>query len=236
MNYDNPAARLLALLEKGRTMDPNENCRVVWQRLLEVKNNNSLLMSRLGKVMELPELSVNAIKELFPNQRDTWSHWVSQVNKGFMTQNLNDRWLTFFQHIDEHSITYLHLASELLQAKSNTNLMPSDELLALRNSLQAIYDEVMESETGDEIKKYLARNLRKLINGIDEYKLTGAIPLLDSIETTIGHVHIDAKYKSFITDTVLGQKLLDTLGAMANVVTVAVGIPQLSQAIALITK
>lgn len=234
MNYDNPAARLLNILESGRKIGANENCRTVWQRLLEVDDNNPMLMSRLGKVMELPELIIVAIKEQYPSPRNTWSHWEAQVNLGFMSQNLNGKWETFIQHIDSHSLTYLHLASDLLQAKSNTKLMPNEELISLRDKLQEIYNEVMGSEVNDEVKRYLARNLRKLINSIDEYKLTGALPLLDSIETTIGHIHIDTQYRNFLKDTELGQKLLETLGAMANVVTVAVGIPQLSQAIALI--
>jgi len=234
MNYDNPAARLLNILDNGSKFSTHESCRLVWQRLLEVDNNNPMLMSRLGKVMELPELIIIAIKEQYPNQLNTWSHWETQINLGFMSQNLNGKWETFIQHIDPHSITYLHLASDLLQAKSNTKLMPNEELVSLRDKLQEIYNQVMTAEVNDEIKKYLARNLRKLINSIDEYKLTGALPLLDSIEATIGHIHIDTQYRSFLKDSELGQRLLETLGAMANVVTVAVGIPQLSQAIALI--
>ena len=91
------------------------------------------------------------------------------------------------------------------------------------------------SDQPTEVKRYLARNVRRILTSIEEYKLTGALPLLDAIDTTLGHMHIDAEYKSFLRDTELGKKLLDTLASMANVVTVAVGIPQLSATIAQLT-
>jgi len=54
MNYDNPAERLLSLLERGKAKAPATNCRTVWEELLEVNGDSPLLMARLGKVMELP--------------------------------------------------------------------------------------------------------------------------------------------------------------------------------------
>lgn len=234
MNYDNPAARLLTLLEAGKTKNKHENCRVVWQQLLEVENNNPLLMSRIGKAMELPELTIQAIREQYPNQTNTWAHWETQVNNAFMEQNLNSQWTTFIQHIDAHSINFLRLSADLLQAKSNTKTMTDEELSKLRDNLHEIYSEIINAEIDEEVKKYLVRNLRKLITSIDEYKLTGALPLLDTIESTIGHIHIDSNYKNFLKNSELGGRLLDNLSAMANILTVAIGIPQLSQLITLI--
>ncbi|HUW28950.1 MAG TPA: hypothetical protein VMV97_10100 [Sulfuriferula sp.] len=236
MNYDNPAARLLSLIEEGQKKNQSTNCRAVWQELLEVDDNNPLLMSRLGKAMELPELIIKALVEEYPQQGNTWSHWEGQVNAAFMSQNLNATWASFSSLIDQHTVTYLRLASDLLQAKSNTKLIADDELLGTRAELDAVYKEVLGSNLADEVKKYLIRNLRKLILSIDEYKLTGALPLLDAIETTIGHAHLDKEYQHFLRDTALGKRLLDTLGAMANIVTVAIGIPQLSQAIILLSR
>lgn len=185
--------------------------------------------------MELPELTILAIQENFPHQTNTWSHWENQVNSAFMSQDLNGQWATFINRIDGHSITYLQMSAELLQAKANTKPILGDEIGQLRESLNQILSAVMESDTADEVKKYLARNIRKIIMSIDEYRLTGALPLLDSIESTLGHAHIDKNYMVFLKDTDLGKRLLETLGTMANVVTVAVGLPQLSQAIALLT-
>lgn len=237
MNYDNPAARLLSIIENGKKIDANFNCRAAWQNLLSVGNNNNpLLMSRLGKVMELPELIINALKEMFPLQGNTWSHWEAQVNSGFMSQDLNASWNSFIGKIDSHSITYLKLASDLLQAKSNTKILADDQLKDVRARLFELHEDIVSRDLDEDVKKYLSRYIKKILVSIDEYKITGALPLLETIETTVGHAHLHPGYKNFLTDTELGKKLLDTLASMANVVTVAVGVPQLSHTIALLAN
>lgn len=235
MNYDNPAARLLSILEKAKEIPPTTNCRTAWQKLLGPIKSNAMLISRLGKIMALPEQIIQAMQDEFPSQGDTWSHWESQVNRGFSVQNLDGSWDSFLNNIDGHSITYLRLASDLLNSKSNTKVIADDQIIAVRESIQIIYDEVLNSELlPGEVKKYVIRCLRKILVGIDEYHLTGAIPLLDAIETMVGHSAIDKDYHRFLTDSDLGKRILETLGSMANVVTVAVGIPQLSHAIVLL--
>lgn len=235
MNNDNPAARLLSILEKGKQLPSNMNCRDAWQQLLMVESDNALLMSRLGKIMEFPEQIILALREGFPNQKNTWSHWSQKVNSGFIHQHLNSNWDTFINHIDDHSITYLALAADLLQSKSNTKNISDDEIKSVREKLSQIYDEILSADLPDEVKKYLIRYIRKILNGIDEYYLTGALPLLDAVDTMVGHAAIDANYRDFLRDTQLGSKILEALGAMANVVTVAVGIPQLTQTLVLLS-
>lgn len=235
MNYDNPAARLLSFLESAKGYPDTSNCKDTWDELLEAGGDSSVLMARLGKLMELPKLTIFALKESFPEQGDTWSHWESQVNTAFMVQNLHGAWGSFNVHIDDHSLRYLKMASSLLQAKTNTKLITEADLNTVRDQLYGIYTEVLESEQPEELKRYLARNLRKILSSIDEYKLTGALPLIDAAETMMGHAAVDKQYKSFLTDTELGKRLLETLGSVANVVTVAVGVPQITQVIALLT-
>lgn len=236
MNYDNPAARLLALLEEGKKKPKETSCRVVWEELLATRKNPPLLMSRLGKAMELPSLIIEAVKEQFPNQGNTWHHWESQVNTGFMVQNLQSDWASFINHIDNHSITYLRMTADLLASKSTTKLIADESLVEIKTKLTEILEEILKSNQPDEVKKYLARNIRRMITAIEEYHLTGAILLLDSIDTTVGHMAIDQGYKNFLVNTDLGKRLLEVLSSMANVVTVAVGIPQITIAIAQLSK
>jgi hypothetical protein len=236
MNYDNPAVRLLAIINEGKGHSVEANCRKVWEKILRVENNNPLLMSRFGNVMELPEAAINAIRDNYPNQGNTWSHWESQVNGAFMSQDLNGQWQSFIGRIDGHTITYLTVAADLLHAKSNTKAILGDEVSALRDSLNEILSTVISGDLPEDVKKFVVRNIRKILLSIDEYSITGALPILDAVESTLGHAHIDKQYWSFLRDTELGKRLLDTLRAMANVVTIAVGLPQLSQALMLLPK
>lgn len=232
MNYDDPAARLHALLQEGRKIPLTDPCKSAWERLLDAEGKPSLLMSRLGKVMEMPELVIKAVQEVFPNHGNNWGHWSGQVNLGFQQQNLSSDWRSFISAIDDHTITYLKMTSDMLATKANTELVPGASLAAIKADLSLILEEVLESDQPDEVKKYLARSIGKIISSIDEYRLTGALPLLDAIDSSIGHIALDVSYRNFLVDTEIGQRLMDALTAMANVVTVSVGLPPLSAAIA----
>jgi hypothetical protein len=87
MEYDNPAARLLALLQKCKQQSPGTSCKLAWEAVLEVRGNEPLLMSRLGKAMELPQTAIDALKESFPNRQENWKHWRAQVSAGFLNQS-----------------------------------------------------------------------------------------------------------------------------------------------------
>ncbi|MCC4600469.1 hypothetical protein [Xanthomonas melonis] len=230
MQYDNPAARLLAILEEGQKISINERCRNAWQSLLETESQPQL-MSRLGKLMSLPQEIIDQTRELYPNQRPTWSHWSNQVNTAFAAQNINAEWNTFIRYIDSHTIDYLAISADLLQAKSTARQLNFDELLSTREMIDSLLQSVLESEISQGLKKFIVHHLRKILTSIEEFKITGSIPILDAVESTIGHAHLEKGFYEFLKDTELGRRILDTLAATANVVTVAVGIPQISQAL-----
>lgn len=238
MNYDNPATRLLTILEKGRQEAGSTNCRQVWQKLLGVaKNDSSLLMSRLGKTMELPDQIVKALREEFPNQAELETHWTEQVNAAFMVQNLHGAWDSFMNNIDANSMVMLRFASHLLQGRSNLKALSTEELQNMQATIEGLLSEIRASEALDvDLKKYLIRSLQRILLAISEYALTGALPVLDAIDSTFGHAAVDVQYRNFLTDSELGKRLLDSLSAMANSVTVAVGLPQLTQTIQLLTN
>ena len=237
MQYDNPAARLLSILTAGKNIATNEPCRKAWFGLLDTqKNDHALLMSRLGKLMSLPQEIIDQTKQLFPNQRPTWDHWSRQVNAGFASQNLNGHWDSFINHIDDHTLTYLAMSADLLESKSSIGSLDLDSLVDLRTNINELLDIVLASETPNDIKKYVVHHLRKILTAIEEYKITGALPILDAVESTIGHAYLDSGYRSFLTSSDVGARILETLAATANVVTVAVGIPQLAQGFALLAN
>lgn len=52
LKIDNPAQRLLDILEAGKTLPDAQNCRKAWIELLHAEENNEQhLLSRLAKVI-----------------------------------------------------------------------------------------------------------------------------------------------------------------------------------------
>jgi hypothetical protein len=230
MQFDNPAARLLEILVQGKKRPADEVCRVAWGKVLGTNHGDlALLVSRIGKVMALPQETIDLTTELLPGEPPTWEHWASQVNQAFSVQNLNGQWSTFIGQIDGHTINYLRLSASVLASKAELRTLAPEAITGLRQQVALLLSEVLESEIAPEIKKYVVHHLRKILTCIEEYTITGALPLLDAVESPIGHAYLDEGYKNFLTSTEIGRRVLDTLAATANVVTVAVGIPQLSQ-------
>jgi len=128
-------------------------------------------------------------------------------------------------------MNYLALASTLLETQIKTKRLEESEIEELRKSFVELLDHVRASELPPRLKSYVVLQLHELISSLDDYFITGAEPILERIEATIGHAYIDSEYKNFLKDHELGKSLFDCLGAAANLVTVAVGIPQLSQLI-----
>jgi len=230
LHSDNPAARLLKILEDGKLIQPHVNCREAWQKLLNVERSDSaLLMSRLGKVMELPDLIIKDITESYPKQSSTHTHWSTTVNNGFMQQNLNGAWKEFIAHIDSHTISYLSMSADLLDMKSSTQLMNDSDIKSIRSKAEELLNEAIDANLDPEFKKYVVRYLKKIVSAIDEYRVSGAIPISESIECAFGHAFVDEKYRKNISTTDFGSKFVSVLGAMASVVTIAVGLPQLPE-------
>ncbi|MBF0676017.1 hypothetical protein [Pseudomonas sp.] len=234
---DNPAARLLAILELGIQQDQNIKCRDVWRKLLNVgQGEDALLISRLGKIMELPEQTIQIIRKDLPNQGNTYKHWSAQIHKAFSEQNLNSAWQTFRHHIDTHTITYLRLTADLIQMKSSTSILAIESIQELKSKIDQLLSDVLSSELDPEVKQHIARYLQKILISIDEYRISGALPIIESVEGAFGHAFFDENYRQAMATTEIGAKIVSVLSALASAVTVALGAPQIPQAFQLLIE
>lgn len=227
---DNPAARLLAILEDGRHIQTNMTSRKAWHQLLNVPEGDApLLMSRLGKVMELPQQIIRIIDDEFPNQGGSYSHWSNRVNSGFEQQNINGNWNTFWQHIDSHTLNYLKLSADLIQTKTPTTLLNEETVEEIREKIDQLLNELLEGGFETEFKQFLSRALQRIIIVVDEYRISGAVPIIESVEIVFGHAFFDEKYRKEVSTTEFGKKLITVLSSVASSVTIALGIPQLPE-------
>ncbi|MDD5215896.1 MAG: hypothetical protein PHQ03_10220 [Methylococcales bacterium] len=236
---ENPAARLLAILEKGKSIPPEQTCQSAWNTLLDVHATPNMFLPRLAKVMELPNQIIELLDLLDTKdkQKNANKHWIGQVNTGFMCQSLNSQWVTFIQHIDEHTINYLIIISDIIEKQSNIKAQDStQELSDIKQTLQNLLNDILGNEELDkdkDIKRYLVRSLQRVIVAIDEHFISGYTPIIEAIETTIGYMALDFKtdekkvYSAFY-DTGVAKELVAALYIISAMVTLATGIPQLS--------
>ena len=231
MTTDNAASRLHKLLTRAKAIDPNTASVHAWEQLLQAKKNQALLLSRLGKVIALPESIAATLSNSVNTAPGVISHISSQFYAAFSAHKFGEKWEVFITRIDDHMMNYLALASTLLETQIKTKRLEEGEIEGLRQSFVELLDRVRASELPPRLKSYVVLQLHDLISSLDDHFITGAEPILERIEATIGHAYIDPEYKNFLKDHELGKSLFNCLGAAANLITVAVGIPQLSQLI-----
>ena len=225
--FDNPATRLLHILQAGQKMNANEPCRNVWHQLLATDGNEAMLMSRLGKVMTLPGEIVQAYARHYPDRSGAWNHWFKQVNTAFVSQQLAANWQTFIGHIDDHTITYLGMTADMLANRDFVAKIEAEQLEVLRKDVSELLQETLQSDFDPKTKDAIARHLQRLLIALDEYAVTGALPVLDAVEGSIGHTAFDQTYAAALKETSIGQRFVTVLTTAANIVTVVVGLPQL---------
>lgn len=235
MPSDNSAYRLYKILENAKNIKPETANLHAWGQLLHANNDKALLLSRMGKMLELPKEISDSLANIGSADSETTAHISSQLFTAFTNQRFDLRWETFRNKIDNHVLSYLKLASSLLESQSQTSIIDVKELEKLRVKILSLIDEFKQSTDVDKrLKAYIVNQLHKIVISIDDYFITGAQPILYQVEATVGHAFIDSEYKEFLKEKGLGRKLLDCLHIAASLTTVAVGFPEISSSITLL--
>lgn len=232
MQYDNPAARLHEILTKGKLISGDTPCTTAWKQILKLDSDDpTLLQYKVGKVMALP-IEINEIMRVLYPSRAKVPHWEHQIRVGFLNQSLIGKWSSFISSIDNHTVEYLALLADLIESKESLKILENEEITQLREKLLDIMDEVLSANLSLELKSSILRHLRKILEAIDDYNITGINPIIESVEATMGHAHLNGGFASFLKNEELGQKVLDFLSAASNILTVSTSLPQLSIAMA----
>lgn len=237
MELDNSAYRLYKILETAKSIKPQSNNLYAWGELLQVNNDKALLLSRMGKMLELPKEISDSLNNVGSADSDTTAHISSQLFTAFTKQRFDLQWETFSNKIDNHVLSYLKLASSLLESQSKTSRIDEQKLEQLHEDILSLIHEFKHSiDLNSRLKSYIVNQLHKIILLIDDYFITGGQPILHQVEATVGHAFIDSEYKEFLKEKDLGKKLLDCLHIAASLTTVAVGFPEISNSIQLILE
>ncbi|CDF56868.1 hypothetical protein FZ703_04585 [Salmonella enterica subsp. enterica serovar Bovismorbificans] len=235
LKIDNPAQRLLDILEAGKKLPDAWNCRNAWIELLNVEENNEQhLLSRLAKVMELPDRILQVRRDHFSTLRGNSTHWKTCVDNAFVSQSLNSTWLSFNQHIDSRTISELSMLSDLFETRGAHAAIEADETEALLVKIIELRGDIRSSELSSAMKTMLLRQLSQLQEALESYSISGIEPVMDAVQSTLGLAVIDPEYKEEIksgSGSQFGDRISSLLGDIANVVTVTGALPSLPAAI-----
>ena len=233
MHIENPALRLLTILERGKALPNSALTRGVVSLLLNVSDDEPLLLKRLSMFFELKNEIIQSLKDIDAYDPSMTKHWVMQMNVLMLQFNMNAPWSTNIGIIDDHSLNYIKGHSQLLKAHSSLKEIPSETLAESKSKLQELVQKIQQSDFEQNIKEYLVRSINLVIANIDEYFLTGHAPIIESLNSIYGKAVIDTGFREAVNNSELKQDIWTTLTNMSSAVTVSTGLPQIASSVAL---
>ncbi|EDI4631237.1 hypothetical protein NQ468_001264 [Salmonella enterica] len=235
LKIDNPAQRLLDLLEQGNEYQRTDNCRKVWQKILQVEGmGEGLLLTRLAHAMALPGRIIQVREDNFSTLRGKSKHWKNCVDKAFVSQSLNDGWHTFRDNIDDRTLTELGMLSDLFETRGAHAGIAADEIDTLLERITHLRNEIRESGLSSMMKTLLLKQLAQLQEALESYSISGVEPVMDAVQSALGLAVLHPEYRNEIskgTGSQFGEKISALLTDTASVVTIAGAMPAISGAV-----
>ncbi|MBW2530787.1 MAG: hypothetical protein JRI55_04875 [Deltaproteobacteria bacterium] len=210
---NNPAGRLLDLLLRGREIKPEQQCRIAWCQLLDVEpSDTALLTIRLGKAMALIDEIEEAVRACQNIRPETYLSFVANVEKGFKKQKLTDHWSSFISYVDVNTTNYVEMTSDLLSMQQSESVIEERDIQAITKGAEVILREMATSKIDDEIKAFLTRRLKSILEAAKGYRLTGASALYEIICSSIGELTLHTGMERSLKKTYTGKKFGELLG------------------------
>lgn len=229
MEIKTSAGRLLNIIEESKKIPISTKCIDAWAKILNTdKNDMPLLFKRLGSVMSLPSqvqkvvLNTEGISNTEP-----YLNWLAPINNAFVHQNLSANWDTFSKYINQHTINYLSMTTDMLNLQSPEATVEASKLKKFKTDFLDIEKEINESDLDIDLKSFMIKRVKDIINAIDEYKFNGIEPFQDALNITIGQIILNNELAIKSWNNSISKKFWNLIVNTSVVVTLATGVPQI---------
>lgn len=228
---NNPAARLLALLQKAKG-DPQlrkQDAMRAWASLLGVTDGNQpLILRRFGGVMELPMQIKERISSLPDIDDALYLRWLPKIVSAFNASHLGGGFSNFVDAIDETTLYGIELCASTLGKRDPDPVIEPADLEDISKQVDELLTEVRDSAVDAEVRLFILKHLYTLRKAIDEYQLFGAKPLSAVIGEAIGSVVTEPLTASKVSNTTQGQRLWKLVKRVGLVFHTADGVGKLA--------
>ena len=225
---NNPAGRLLNIINAGKKAPGDKQAAEIWAELLTVPiSDNSLLLRRVGYVMALPSQIREQFEELNNLDKKIYLKWLPSVEASFSILNFQMPWKQFIERFDGSVIYGMEICSDLLSRERPEKVAEEDLLSELKNAVDELISKSNSEEIEIDLRKILYGHLLRIKLAIEEYQIRGIVPLEEEFHTVLGEVVLNPDIYKESKRSGFGRKFWDTMGKLALVVTVTVGAIQI---------
>ena len=207
---NNPAERLhvLLLAAKQNPKLRQQEAIKAWASLLLVPDGNeSLILRRLGGVMDLPMQIKEQISSIPEIEHALYLRWMPKIEGAFRAHHLGGGFAGFLDTIDDTTLFGIeHCASLLARRAPELGIKPED-LESIANEVADLVAQVRDSEIEEDLKLFILKHLYTIRKAIDEYQLFGAKPLSTAMGEAMASLVTDPETAIKVSNTTQGQQL-----------------------------
>lgn len=219
MELNNPIERLIALFKRAAIINQNTVASTAWDELLNTEGNIPLRIERIAKFHRLIEEVCDELSKL-DSYEDVTRTVIENLRSLHQFNNLSLPWGNFINVIKDTTITSLEIFVRFIGDRYTSNY-DLEKLISIKKELSIILEQALDSQDIEpELKIFLMRSLRNIIISIEEYHITGILPVSDALNTSLGRLLIDEKYRELLNGNTLGKKLSAAFAELANITTV----------------
>jgi hypothetical protein len=216
---DNPAARLLGVLEKLKELQPNTPARDAMIQVISPHTSDSAVLARrVGLLISLPDQTmaqVEAIEEIV--SRELLLRWHAPVSKAFHE-------LLFFgggigqitNNYGDGDLAALQICADLLHRNRREIILSNEQLRNIEDLVRELYETLqLDSHIDPGLHSILLRHVRAMQQAIEDIPLLGTSGLELVAAQTYGDLTLrrDQVVKGE-KSTATWQKLTAVLGAI----------------------
>lgn len=184
---NNPAGRLLALIERGTPPDvsPEASIRDAWMKILDA-DDDAVLLRRLGMVYALPGAIRGQVLALDNVNQGLLLQELPKVEQALQLPLHGAKWQQFSQHVDATARYGLAHISDALSRSAAEPTVEYDRLDWLLEHVRELFDEVTHSDIDEALREVLARHVQAMEQAIQEVRIRGAAAIRDVVDGTVG--------------------------------------------------
>lgn len=229
-DYDDPAQRLLALLQEARKFDDNPSAYEAWCRLFRIRPDDEAgFYHHLGRVYALPLLIRKKIEHIRDIRSEAYLYWIPMLSEALRGCRLEGNWNDFLKRISDAVLAGLEICSDTLRRNCPERTLSNDQLEVLLRDVRGLVDEVVASDIAETLKQYMLKHLDMVERAIQDHRLHGTEPLENAVAAVVGSVFLREGIQQEIANTDVGNRFWTLMGRVLMIVGITAGTAQITR-------
>ena len=190
---------------------------VGWRNVLSLPENidDLILMGKIGKVFTLPSIITTHI-ERFPDlDRDLYLGWRNDLSATFRAIQFSTTFGQFSNRLSDSMLNNIRFCAQELDKRMPEKDVAPEGLTDIRDSAWALYEEILKSDLPPDLVRYLLDCLYLVIEAIDDFEITGAAGLEQSLNAVVGTVATNTATAKQASASPFGDRLWSVVTKVA---------------------